>query len=49
MLHEQYTGFRRIKSNLVNTILLFQPDESTGADYEQIERKYDSEEEFEII
>jgi len=26
-----------------------QPDESTGSDYEQIERKYDSEEEFEII
>ena len=30
-------------------ILFFQPDESTGSDYERIDRKYDSEEEFEII
>jgi len=25
------------------------PDESTGADYEQLPRKYDSEDEFEIL
>ena len=26
-----------------------QPDENTGADYEQLNRKYDSEDEFEIL
>ena len=26
-----------------------QPDESTGQDYEQLNRKYDSEDEFEIL
>lgn len=31
------------------SIYFFQPDESTGSDYERIDRKYDSEEEFEII
>ena len=26
-----------------------QPDETTGQDYEQVPRKYDSEDEFEIL
>ena len=32
-----------------SNLLQVTPDESTGEDYEQVARKYDSEDEFEIL
>ena len=41
--------FERLKLLLLISPIQVTPDESTGADYEQVARKYDSEDEFEIL
>ena len=41
--------FESVKLLLLISPIQVTPDESTGADYEQVARKYDSEDEFEIL
>ena len=41
--------FEWVKLLLLISPIQVTPDESTGADYEQVARKYDSEDEFEIL
>ena len=41
--------FEWLKILLLISPIQVTPDESTGADYEQVARKYDSEDEFEIL
>ena len=41
--------FEWLKLLLLISPIQVTPDESTGADYEQVARKYDSEDEFEIL
>ena len=41
-------GFNSVSIQPLN-LLQVTPDESTGEDYEQVARKYDSEDEFEIL
>ena len=44
----------KVNDHWFDSVLIFKylqvtPDESTGEDYEQVARKYDSEDEFEIL